>query len=120
MTRTSRTRAKPGPSPRPSAPVFSAARFAPLIPGALAAILYAPAAWNGFALDDRTDLLENRFVTGRLDLRGIFTSDYYGGWGYLASGHYRPLLVLTYKLASMPFGLTPVPYHVLNVVVFAL
>lgn len=92
----------------------------PSLVGLLAALLYAPAAWNGFALDDGVDLLQNRFVTGPLDVAGIFSSDYYGGWGHMATGHYRPLVNLTYKLLASPFGLRPGPYHVFNIAAFAL
>ena len=91
-----------------------------LLPGVVAALLYARAVANGFALDDRIDLLANRFVTGPLDLGGIFGSEYYGGWGHMASGHYRPLLNLTYKAIASVFGLRPAPYHALNVLLFAL
>ena len=90
-----------------------------LLPSGLAVALYSRSAWNGFALDDKIDLLQNRFVTGPLDILGIFKSDYFGGWGGLESGHYRPLLALTYKLISLPAGLSPLPYHIFNVALFA-
>lgn len=99
---------------------MSTRAIAAILLAALAVAIYARGVANGFALDDRTDLLENRFVTGPLDVTGIFTSEYYGGWGYLASGHYRPLLNLTYKIVADLFGLRPLPFHLLNVVLFAL
>lgn len=91
-----------------------------LLCGLVALLLYLPATRNGFALDDTIDLIENRFVTGPLDLGGIFSSEYYGGWGHMASGHYRPLLNLTYKLVASLFGVKPAPFHLLNVLLFAL
>ena len=89
-------------------------------PGIVALLLYARAIGNGFALDDKTDLLQNRFVTGPFDPVGIFTTEYFGGLGHLASGHYRPLLVLTYKMIAGEFGLRPMAFHLFNVLVFAL
>src|SRR4029450_2999567 len=70
---------------------------------ALALLVYLPAFGNGWALDDIMDILENRFVTGPFDPLGIFGSEDFGGWGYLASGHYRPLLVLTYATMAKIF-----------------
>ena len=89
------------------------------LPSALAVALYARGALNGFAFDDSIDLLQNRFVTGRFDIAGIFTSEYFGGYGHLASGHYRPLLNLTYKLIEVLFGLRPAAYHILSLLAFA-
>ena len=94
--------------------------FVPLLAGLSAALLYARAIANGFALDDKVDLLDNRLVTGPLDLAAIFGTEYYGGWGYMASGHYRPLVNLTYKAVASVFGLSPGPYHALNVLLFAI
>ena len=89
------------------------------IPSCVAVALYARSVGLGFALDDTVDLLGNRFVTGPLDLPRIFSTEYYGGWGHIASGHYRPLLNLTYALVATLFGLRPAPYHALNVLLFA-
>jgi len=94
-------------------------RAALLLPSVLALLLYARAAGNGFAFDDKTDLLENRLVTGPLEIGRIFTTEYYGGWGHMASGHYRPLLNMTYKLVAALFGLRPIAYHILNAALFA-
>ena len=110
------SRRGPAGAPGASASGFDATA---LVPAAVAAVLYAPAAFGGFALDDRIDLLENRFVTGPFDPVAIFGSEYYAGWGHIASGHYRPLLNLTYAVVAGTFGLTPAPFHVLNVVLFA-
>src|SRR2546426_32691 len=94
-------------------------RLPPALPvGLLAVAVYLRALANGFALDDRVDLLQNRFVTGPLDLAGIVTSDFYGS-GSIRSGSYRPLVTLTNAIVASVCGLHPLPFHLVNLIVFS-
>lgn len=84
--------------------------WAPLAVILFTALLYIPALQNGF-----TDFDDNFYVTRNplladFSLHGvkvIFTSFYYS--------NYHPLTIFTYLLEYKWFGLNPMPYHLVNV-----
>ncbi|MDD4215450.1 MAG: glycosyltransferase family 39 protein, partial [Bacteroidales bacterium] len=77
---------------------------------AVTAIMYSRALFNGFAsLDDDDYLFDNPFIKhfNFESLKEIFSSFYLG--------NYHPLTTLTYLFEYHIYGLNPLPFHVLNV-----
>jgi cytochrome c-type biogenesis protein CcmH/NrfG len=75
---------------------------------ALAALVYLPSLWGGFLYDDQHVVVDNRHIR---DLGQIGT--------VLRSQSSRPLLNLTWALNYATSGLTPWPYHLVNVALHA-
>lgn len=72
---------------------------------------------GSFILDDVPIVVKNPLVHS-LDLRAIFTSDY---WGVGADrGLYRPLTILSFALNSLLLGTEPWSYHLVNVLLHAM
>ena len=85
--------------------------WAPFAVLAFTALLYARALQNGFtSLDDDYYILKNPFIKDFSfeGIRAIFSSFY--------SYNYHPLTTLTYLFEYRFFGIWPLPYHLLNVV----
>jgi len=77
---------------------------------AASAIIYSRALFNGFAsLDDDDYLFDNPYIKNfNFDaVKSIFTSFYLG--------NYHPLTTLTYLFEYHTYGLNPLPFHLLNV-----
>ncbi len=77
---------------------------------AATAIIYSRALFNGFAsLDDDDYLFDNPYIKNfNFDaVKSIFTSFYLG--------NYHPLTTLTYLFEYHIYGLNPLPFHLLNV-----
>ncbi|MDD5758575.1 MAG: tetratricopeptide repeat protein [Desulfobulbaceae bacterium] len=83
----------------------------------LGVVVYANSFPGAFILDDVPIVVKNPLVYS-LDLRAIFTSDY---WGVGADrGLYRPLTILTLALNRWLLGPDPWAYHLFNVLLHAL
>src|SRR5438270_2076184 len=69
-------------------------------------LAYAHVGAAGFIWDDESHLTQNPSIVGPLGLADIWTS---------ASAVYYPLVLTTFWILHHSVGLTPLPYHVLNV-----
>ena len=86
-------------------------KWAPAAVLLFTAILYSQAIFNGFtSFDDDFYILKNPFLKDFSwhGVKAIFTSFY--------SSNYHPLTTLTYLIEYNRFGLNPLPYHLLNVI----
>lgn len=90
-------------------------KWAPLAVLVFTALLYSRALYNGFvSLDDYIYIPQNPFIKDFSwnGMKAIFTSFY--------SGNYHPLTMLSYLLEYSLFGLNPLPYHLLSVLLHLL
>jgi len=78
---------------------------------AMVAVVYLPALSGGFVWDDDDHLTHNPHVAAPDGLRDIWTT--------LRASRYYPLTLTTFWAVRQLFGLHPLPYHVLNVVLHA-
>jgi len=89
-------------------------RRAPWIPGALLAALvllaYLPVLQAGFIWDDDKHLTENPCIVGPLGFAGIWTT---------SEATYYPLVLTTFWVEHALWGLAPLPYHLVNILVHA-
>jgi tetratricopeptide (TPR) repeat protein len=74
----------------------------------LTCLVYIPALRNGFIWDDDDHLTENRAVAASDGLKKIWTS--------LAVSRYYPLTLTTFWVQRRLWGLNPLPYHAVNIV----
>lgn len=82
----------------------------------LALVVYANSLPGAFILDDVLIVRDNPLVS-EPDLRGIFSSDY---WGTRAgSGLYRPLTILSYAANRALFGAGALSFHLINILLHA-
>src|ERR1700722_19161030 len=90
-------------------------QWAPLAVILLTALIYSNALHNGFtSFDDDFYILKNPFLrdfSGH-GIAAIFSSYY--------QSNYHPLTTLTYLFEFHFFGLNPLPYHLLNVLLHLL
>lgn len=75
-------------------------------------LAFLPALSGGFVWDDDDHLTQNPYVAAPDGLRDI--------WSSLRASRYYPLTLTTFWGFRQLFGLNPLPYHLLNVVVHAL
>src|SRR5438874_12116846 len=69
-------------------------------------LVYARVGAAGFIWDDESHLTQNPCIVGPLGLADIWTS---------ASAFYYPLVLTTFWIFHHFVGLTPLPFHILNV-----
>src|SRR5215475_10815942 len=72
---------------------------------------YLPVFQAGFIWDDDQHLTQNPNIVGNGGLRGIWTT---------SAATYYPLVLTSFWLQHTIFGLQPVPYHIVNVLMHAL
>jgi len=77
---------------------------------ALVFIAYAPVFGAGFVWDDESHLTQNPCIVGPLGLKEIWTS---------TRAVYYPLVLTTFWVLHKFVGLSPLPYHILNVLMHA-
>jgi protein O-mannosyl-transferase len=73
-------------------------------------LVYLPVLNAGFIWDDDKHLTENPCVVGPLGFAGIWTT---------AAATYYPLVLTTFWIEHALWGLAPLPYHLVNVLVHA-
>ena len=78
----------------------------------LTVVAYFPALHCGFIWDDADHLTENPVMTAPHGLQMI--------WSSLAFSRYYPLTLTTYWAEHRLWGLNPLPYHLVNVVLHAI
>nr|XP_016946019.1 protein O-mannosyl-transferase TMTC1 isoform X2 [Drosophila suzukii] len=85
---------------------------------ALAFVLYLNTLNAGFVYDDRRAILANGDVTGVRPLSNLLRNDFWGTPLVDSGSHgsWRPLCVLSFHLNFLVGGLTPMGYHLVNVV----
>jgi hypothetical protein len=76
----------------------------------LVVLAYLPALQAGFIWDDDKHLTENPCIVGPLGFAGIWTT---------AEATYYPLVLSTFWVEHALWGLAPMPYHLVNVLVHA-
>ena len=81
-------------------------------------ILYSNTLNNKFAFDDKSLIVENRFLHEHTSLKTIFSTNYRYGVGFIEEGLYRPLVILSYMINSTK-GLNPRPFHFFNITINA-
>jgi protein O-mannosyl-transferase len=101
-------------------------RYHILLPGLLAIILYANTLGHGFVLDDTLMITGNSFTKeGISAIPDILTNDALTGFfgeekNLLPGGRYRPLSQVMFAIEWELFGENPFPYHLINVLLYAL
>jgi len=82
---------------------------------------YGGSLWNGFTFDDQAVIVRNSLIKRVEHWPTLLTSDYWAGARDPAVaptvrlGLYRPLVVLSYAFNYAVAGLSPFPYHLINV-----
>jgi protein O-mannosyl-transferase len=95
-----------------SGPTTPAQRYALLTLPLLVALVYVFAFPGHFFMDDAQIVKANNLVY-QLDLKAIFTADYWGP-GH-DSGLFRPLTILSFALNRLLFGVEPWGYLLVNI-----
>lgn len=80
--------------------------------------VYTNAVFNGFVIDDLTQVVGNPWIRNFRHIPEIFTSNL---WAYEGrdSNYYRPLMHIVYLLVYQLFGLKQWAFHALNILVHA-
>ncbi len=89
--------------------------------------LYANTLFHGFVLDDEVAISKNDYVQKGLGgIKDIFTHDSFAGYSrigegesLLVGGRYRPFSIALFALMHSLFGNNPIPFHLLNIIMFA-
>jgi len=91
-----------------------------LLLGILSFIVYANTLKNGYALDDFTVINYNTIVTrGVSAIPEILSTPYRRGYFVSANDLYRPLSLVMFAAEYQAFGKSPLPFHLINVLLFA-
>lgn len=83
---------------------------------ALAILVYANSLSNGFVNDDMTIIVKNPAIRALSNFRAIFFANY---WPKDQDLLYRPVVILSYALSYALAGLSPIHYHLVNVLLHA-
>lgn len=86
-----------------------------LVIAACILLAYSNIYQNGFVFDDQLLIVKNAMLRS-WDLSAILNSTPTVGWGWNASSFYRPVQIILYTAMFQSFGLSPVAFHVLHVV----
>lgn len=91
-------------------PWWCAAWFKCLLVIATLVVLYAPALQSGFTWDDDEHLTQNPCIIGPQSIADIWTT---------RAARICPLVLSTFWLEHQMWGLSPMPYHLVNVLMHA-
>lgn len=106
--------------PSPSAATSSSPKWFPLVLGAVAFMLYCNTFNNGYVLDDRSAIVENKIVTqGVSAIPHIFSTPYLRGYTVNSNDLYRPIPLAMFAIEYQLCDGSPVAGHVVNVILFA-
>src|SRR5688572_26604288 len=94
----------------------------------IALLVYANTLSHDYVLDDEVVIVKNQFVNqGIKGIGSIFSEDSFAGYGRVGEGQdvveggrYRPLSLAFFALIYSIFGLNPVIYHLLAIMIFAM
>jgi len=82
------------------------------------ALLAFSNSFPGSFIGDDLSIVKNNPLVAKIDLKAIFTSDY---WGRDAnSGLFRPLTILSFTINRLLLGPSPASFHVVNVLLHGL
>jgi len=81
--------------------------------------VYAGTLGHGFVLDDGPEVVDNLFIRSLADLPRLLTSGSWEGTGSGSPPQYRPLTSLTFALDHAAWGLRPLGFHAVNVLLHA-
>lgn len=99
---------------------FSLIRGLALLLGAISFIIYSNTLNNGFVLDDQVMVVYNKYVTqGMSAIPDLLTTPHQRGFHITENDEYRPLPLVMHAITYQFFGLNPLPYHFLNILLFA-
>jgi len=87
-----------------------------IIIAGVASAIYASSLRNSFHFDDQHYIVGNSYIRDISNIPYFFTSPRYSSFEKIFSGHYRPLLVTSYALNYAAGGLSPLGYHVVNLI----
>lgn len=84
-------------------------------------LVYLNTIRNGFVLDDHLAIGDNNIVKKGLDgIPELILTPYHYGWtSYGVDNIYRPVSLVFFAIVYHFFGLDPLPFHVLNILLFA-
>jgi protein O-mannosyl-transferase len=77
--------------------------------------VYFNSLFNGFVFDDNEEVLENLWIRDIRYIPEIFSTNFWGFEKDLISNYYRPLISILLMLNYHIFGLEPLGFHLLNV-----
>jgi tetratricopeptide (TPR) repeat protein len=87
---------------------------------AVSSAVYFNALSNGFVYDDKSQVLENRWIQDIKHIPEIFTSSVWSfGDESLVSNYYRPLMHVIFMMNYYIFGLNPSGFHLVNIIFHA-
>ncbi len=92
----------------------------PLAVAVAAVVAHAVSLGGGFTGDDHAAIAANRLVTGPLDLRRIFTTNYWWGFDEQLDVLYRPVTVLVHHVVHHLGGGRAWVHHAANLLLHAL
>src|SRR5690606_19482686 len=99
---------------------FRDVRFAALMVGLLAALVYANSLANGFAYDDVPIIVENESIQSLEALPRAVLSSYGTGLGGETASLWRPVTTAAFGLQHVLGGGSPIVFHAVNVLLHSL
>jgi len=99
---------------------FRDVRFAALMVGLLAALVYANSLANGFAYDDDPIIVENESIQSLEALPRAVLSSYWPGLGGETASLWRPVTTAAFGLQHVLGGGSPIVFHAVNVLLHSL
>lgn len=87
----------------------------------LAVLVHVTALGNDFVYDDFPELVANPIIDAPFSVSAVFSAEYWAGFqGRTHTGYYRPVPLLLQKIVHDLFGKSPLPYHLLVILLHAL
>ncbi len=91
-----------------------------LLLGIIAIIIYANTIGNKFAVDDSVMLVNNKIVAkGFAGIPELFATPHQWGFWVNKNDEYRPFSLAVFAAIHEVFELNPIPYHLVNILLFA-
>ena len=85
----------------------------------LAIGVYCNTLSNGFVYDDKSQVLENKWITDIKYIPEIFSNNTWGFDVERSSSCYRPLMLIIYMINYHLFGFSPWGFHLVNIIFHA-
>lgn len=83
-------------------------------------LVYGNTLRNGFVMDDQVMITHNAYVMkGVSAIPQIFITPHQRGFWELTNDEYRPLPLALFALEYSAFGPNPMPFHLMNIILFA-
>jgi len=91
-----------------------------LLLGIISCIVYANTLKNGYVYDDISAITKNTIVKkGISAIPELLSTPYRRGFYATSNDLYRPLSLIMFAVEYQIFGLNPLPYHLINIIIFA-